>query len=224
MISETPLLLAWAHHPVAVLGFGQRIGIWFQGCSIQCKGCVSKDTWAFDAAKLTTVEQVFGWVRSLPPESVDGLTISGGEPFDQPEALAVFIRLTRDWFDRLSEKDGAQRDILCYSGYPLQRLTKVNASHLAQLDVLICEPFIEKSSTVNLAGSANQRVERLTALAHKRYPVADFTKPPAKSLQLAVDASHRMWAIGIPQRGDLERVRCEMVERGLVFDQASWLA
>lgn len=224
MISETPLLLAWAHHPVTVLGFGQRIGIWFQGCSIQCKGCVSRDTWAFDTAKQTTVEQVVGWLRSLPPESVDGLTISGGEPFDQPDALATLIGLVREWFDYLTESDGILRDILCYSGYPYQRLTRMNPSHLAQLDLVICEPFIERSYTVNLAGSANQRVERITALAHIRYPAADLAQPSVKSLQLTVDANHRMWAIGIPQRGDMERMRSELAARGLAFDEASWLS
>ena len=34
------------HFPVTTLGPGHRIGIWFQGCSIRCEGCLSMDTWA----------------------------------------------------------------------------------------------------------------------------------------------------------------------------------
>ena len=40
-----------AHFPVTVLGPGRRIGIWLQGCSIHCKGCVSQDTWAADPGR-----------------------------------------------------------------------------------------------------------------------------------------------------------------------------
>ena len=39
------LYLSRIHFPVTTLGPGRRIGIWFQGCSIRCKGCVSADTW-----------------------------------------------------------------------------------------------------------------------------------------------------------------------------------
>lgn len=39
------LYLSRIHFPVTTLGPGNRIGIWFQGCSIQCQGCVSVDTW-----------------------------------------------------------------------------------------------------------------------------------------------------------------------------------
>ncbi len=40
-----------AHWPVTVLGPGRRIGLWVQGCSIHCPGCVSQDTWPKDAAR-----------------------------------------------------------------------------------------------------------------------------------------------------------------------------
>ncbi len=45
------ILLNKAHFPVTVLGPGRRIGIWLQGCSIGCAGCISQDTWEADATK-----------------------------------------------------------------------------------------------------------------------------------------------------------------------------
>ena len=37
--------LSRVHFPVTTLGPGQRLGLWFQGCSIRCAGCISADTW-----------------------------------------------------------------------------------------------------------------------------------------------------------------------------------
>ncbi|WP_461325238.1 4Fe-4S cluster-binding domain-containing protein [Bradyrhizobium diazoefficiens] len=39
------------HFPVTTLGPGRRLGIWFQGCSIRCPGCISMDTWMEGAGK-----------------------------------------------------------------------------------------------------------------------------------------------------------------------------
>ncbi len=39
------LSLSRVHFPVTTLGPGRRLGIWFQGCSIRCPGCISADTW-----------------------------------------------------------------------------------------------------------------------------------------------------------------------------------
>ena len=95
------------HFPVTTLGPGRRLGIWFQGCSIRCPGCISMDTWA-EGRGNTTVEEV---VNSIIPwiSKADGITISGGEPFDQPDAL---LELTA----RIRSKTEA--DILVFTGYP----------------------------------------------------------------------------------------------------------
>lgn len=47
------------HFPVSTLGFGQRLGIWFQGCSIRCPGCISRDTWEGGESYLTNLDQYF---------------------------------------------------------------------------------------------------------------------------------------------------------------------
>ena len=72
------LQLSRLHFPVTTLGVGRRIGVWFQGCSIRCPGCVSLDTWD-PAHGTTTVEDV---VTAIGPwlEAADGLTVSGGTP------------------------------------------------------------------------------------------------------------------------------------------------
>ena len=78
------IALSRIHYPVRTLGPGARIGVWFQGCAIRCPGCVSMDTWAV-GQHVTTLDEVKEGL--LPFLASDGVTISGGEPFDQPEAL-----------------------------------------------------------------------------------------------------------------------------------------
>ncbi len=77
------LNLSRIHFPVTTLGPGNRIGIWFQGCSIRCKGCISVDTWGMKKGSVS-VDEI---ISVIDPwlDMADGITISGGEPFDQPE-------------------------------------------------------------------------------------------------------------------------------------------
>ncbi len=95
------------HFPVTSLGPGRRIGIWFQGCTIHCPGCVSVDTWPLNRG-LTSVHEL---IQSLEPylSEAEGITISGGEPFLQMEALEDLLRQLRQY------RTGS--DILVYSGF-----------------------------------------------------------------------------------------------------------
>ena len=83
------IALSRIHFPVTTLGPGRRIGIWFQGCSIRCPGCISMDTWA-PGRGITTIDEVVSAIAQWIP-TADGITISGGEPFDQPVALIELL-------------------------------------------------------------------------------------------------------------------------------------
>src|ERR1019366_3390731 len=145
------LLLSRAHYPVTVLGVGNRIGIWFQGCHIGCRGCVSQDTWDPDQDTATTVENVLAWCRSHRIEYVDGITISGGEPFDQPEALEALTTGLVEW---RAESSLHPLDLLCFSGNPLGYLQRHYSDILDKLDVVVSEPYIDRlPSKLPLRGS-----------------------------------------------------------------------
>lgn len=102
----TTVNLSRIHFPVTTLGPGRRIGIWFQGCSIRCPGCISMDTWTHGRGT-TTIAEV---VDAISPwlSTADGITVSGGEPFDQREALFELLA-------RLRALTAA--DILVFTGY-----------------------------------------------------------------------------------------------------------
>ncbi|GHT88813.1 hypothetical protein AGMMS49543_27450 [Betaproteobacteria bacterium] len=86
MANATPapvmLRLNKAHYPVTTLGYGKRIGVWFQGCSIHCKDCVSMDTWEPNGGADIAVPALMDWCKAKAAAGgVDGVTFSGGEPF-----------------------------------------------------------------------------------------------------------------------------------------------
>ena len=66
-------------------GPGVRMVLWTQGCPHHCEGCHNPQTHAFDQGKLYDVNDLVRQIRKEPLQT--GLTLSGGEPFGQSEAL-----------------------------------------------------------------------------------------------------------------------------------------
>ncbi len=209
-----------AHFPVTVLGPGRRIGLWVQGCSIGCKGCVSRDTWAKDAGRLMPIAQLLQWCRDVAVSGLDGITISGGEPFEQPKALGALLDAMHAW----REEAGLDFDILCYSGMPLRRLHERHAGLLSRLDALIPEPFVQSQPRTHAwRGSSNQPLVLLSERARVRYAehVDDLADVPQRRMQTMVDGE-RVWVVGIPDRGDMQALEQMCQARGLTLGESSW--
>ena len=194
------------HFPVTTLGYGRRLGIWTQGCSIRCPGCVSRDTWERDAGREVEIADLIAecsrWLSHA-----DGVTVSGGEPFDQPDALAALLAAMRAH---------CEGDILVFSGYSREWLFAQHAGIVAAIDVIVSDPFRSGAGErLILRGSDNQRVTLLSDLARERYP-ADIDSrewEAARRLDLVV-SNDEVWMAGIPRRGELERLRARLMERG----------
>lgn len=208
-----------AHFPVTVLGPGRRIGIWLQGCSIRCPDCVSQDTWARDPEREMDVAALLAWCRRVAGGGFDGVTISGGEPFDQPKALAALLQGLHRWRRSLP----VPFDILCYSGYPLATLRRKHAAILALLDAVIPEPYVDGLPLAHVwRGSANQPLLPLSALGEERYaPHIEAPAQDGKRMQVAADGD-RLWFIGIPGRGDMAALETLCRSRGLNMNEVSW--
>lgn len=216
------LLLNKAHFPVTALGPGRRIGLWTQGCSIGCAGCISRDTWDPDPSTGIDVDELVAWCRRVAGDAPEGVTISGGEPFDQPEALGELLTQLHRWRDALDEPF----DILCYSGYRIEQLLRRHSALLERIDALICDPYVEALPTQRVwRGSRNQRLFPLTPLGEARYgEVTRCDEDPGPMRFQAVADGSRIWFVGIPRRGDMERVAAACKARGVSFDSASWRA
>lgn len=200
------------HFPVTTLGPGTRAAIWFQGCSLGCSGCVSSDTWP-SATDTAAVGDVVDHVADLSNGRLDGLTISGGEPFDQPDALFALLKdlRTRDSLDHI--------DILLYTGYYLSVISRRKPAILEMIDAVIDGPFIEaQPSALPIAGSSNQRLHLLTDLGRSRF---EGNEGLMGGLQVAV-SGNQIWFAGVPKRGEMERVKAEMASRGVEIGAESW--
>lgn len=205
-----------AHFPVTVLGPGRRVGIWVQGCSIECKACVSRDTWPRDAGKAMRVADLLAWCEQVSGNALDGVTISGGEPFEQAAALEQLLAGLARW----RERRRLDFDILCYSGYPLTTLRSRHAALLNRLDAVIAEPYVDALPSAHpWCGSANQKITPLSERGQRRY--TDAPAPAGKRMQALADGQ-RVWYVGIPARGDMARLEALCHERGVDFAQVSW--
>lgn len=138
------------------LGPGLRSVVWVQGCPLHCRGCTAPEFIPFTKASLISPEALADLLLRQP---VEGITISGGEPFMQSGLLAEMVEIAR-----------SKRDIsvLCYTGFQMETLRKFDENSgvpalLRQIDTLIDSPFVERlNDNRGLRGSSNQRVFHLT--------------------------------------------------------------
>ena len=169
-----------------------------------------------DAEKEIEVDELLEWCRQVGAQGVDGITISGGEPFEQPEALSCLLSKLRSWADELPEPV----DFLCYSGMPYRRICENFPQVLVYLDAIIPEPFVSTLPHDSLRGSSNQSIVALTPLGRDRYGAQI---QPTKRFQTAVDQDC-VWFIGIPEKGDMDRVESYCKDRGVTLNGVSWRA
>lgn len=205
------------HYPVTALGPGRRVGIWTQGCSIGCAGCASRDTWSADAGRAIDVAELVDHIAAIDAGAVDGVTISGGEPFDQPGALRELLLALHGW--RASV--GRPIDLLAYSGYGLARLRRLHPEILELLDCVITGPFVAGRPTRLIwRGSSNQEMVPLSDIGRERYLPFVAEEPERPPFQVTVDDS--IWYVGVPRAGDIERLDAALAAAGVEQREASW--
>ena len=212
------LRLNKAHFPVNGLGPGRRIGLWFQGCSIRCEGCTSLDTWGLRPETAVDVDQVVAWCRTLLDGGADGITVSGGEPFDQPEGLVYLLKQLRSF----AHRNTIPFDILCFTGLRFSIVEENYNEVLSLLDAIVSEPF-EKGSPTNkyLCGSENQALRILSEKCRGRYQAEGSENPLTKHMDVSVLAE-ALYLSGIPRKGDLGKLRDAMKARGVNLGKVSW--
>jgi len=137
-------------YPVKVLGPGKRIGIWFDGCKHNCKGCSNPELHEFKEEYRVSLDNVINMISNVAAtHPVDGFTITGGDPFEQPNDLEQLI----NYLTTIS------KDILVYTGYEHKDLLVSNKTVLDKIAVLIDGKYVEEQNNGEvLKGSSNQNI------------------------------------------------------------------
>lgn len=137
-------------YPVKVLGPGNRIGIWFAGCKHHCKGCSNPELWDFSDRYKTSVKVILELISRIAAEhKVDGFTLTGGDPFEQPEALRELLPMLKTYTE----------DILVYTGYDYATISSKYSDIVADTAVIIDGRYIEEQNNATpMKGSDNQNI------------------------------------------------------------------
>ncbi|MDR1226756.1 MAG: anaerobic ribonucleoside-triphosphate reductase activating protein [Prevotellaceae bacterium] len=138
-------------------GYGLRYSVYLSGCEHSCRGCHNPQSQDPQNGSLLTEErlrQMADDVNSNP--LLDGITLSGGDPFFFPKSLFVLLK---------ELKDRTNQNIWCYTGYTYEFLL-ANPDYsacLPYIDVLVDGPFVKEklSPHLHFVGSSNQRILKL---------------------------------------------------------------
>lgn len=148
-------------------GPGIRWVLFVQGCSHRCYGCHNSNAQDPLGGYESTTDEV---IRSLPQNPlIRGITFSGGEPFEQPDALAEIARVAKQ----------KGLSLFVYSGYKYEDLLLMSAENpsvlglLQHVDVLVDGPFVWEYRDLDLAfrGSGNQRLINVSASLQANQPI-----------------------------------------------------
>lgn len=135
-------------------GEGIRFSIYLSGCSHKCNGCHNPESWNPNNGEELTERKLTEIVNLINFDPmVDGITISGGDPFYNPkELLDLLMKL----------KSKTKKDIWVYTGYLLEEILEDESMKkcLLYIDTLVDGPFIKElyDPKLEFRGSSNQRI------------------------------------------------------------------
>lgn len=136
-------------------GDGLRNVVFVSGCHNNCLGCHNKELQDPSYGESVEVSEVFNQLTGENFDLIDGITISGGEPFEQSEAVLELVNY-------LVERN---INIWIYSGNTLDELKSRGDKHimsiLEKVDVLVDGPYIAGiAPNKRYVGSGNQIIHR----------------------------------------------------------------
>ena len=129
-------------------GDGIRFAIFMQGCLRNCEGCHNPETHTLDGGRLIDTTEIVAALKKNP--LLDGITLTGGEPFLQIDAAAELARSAKS----------LGLSVWCYTGNKFEELGDTAQKLLDNVDVLIDGEFVESLRDLELEfrGSSNQRI------------------------------------------------------------------
>lgn len=165
-------------------GPGLRAVVWVQGCNLHCPGCFNPDSHSLNNGKSIRIDELAEQILSSD-SSIEGITISGGEPLLQIKSLSKLLGYI---------KSNSNLSVLVFSGFEWSEIVEMPNSDnlLHNIDVLISGRYLEKQRIGHsLLGSSNKEIHLLSS----RYKMSDLeTIPPA---EVIIDSNGEIHLSGI---------------------------
>jgi len=135
-------------------GPGIRLTVFVQGCTHNCEGCHNLESHPVDGGTNESIENILSMIDKNP--LLDGITISGGEPFQQAVACAELARCVQQ----------KNFTVITYTGYTFEYILEMSNQNegwkelLENTDILVDGPFVlaKRSLLLRFRGSENQRL------------------------------------------------------------------
>jgi len=189
-----------------VLGPGCRAVIWTHGCSKGCSHCIAGEMNEEPPQFEHTPSTLYEWLESI--EGIEGVTITGGEPFEQDcEALETFLQLVKS--------DPRQLSVMCYTGKLMTELQTDGkiANIMKYIDILVDGPYVHKMNDGHRwRGSSNQRIYSL----NDEYAdiVRDAENSFDREIEISLSTEKRLELTGIPNDGFMKDFEHKLHESG----------
>lgn len=164
-----------------------RLGIWIQGCSRNCPGCINPETHDISGGYELKPTEILSIILENENE-IDGVSISGGEPLDQSEELRELLHLI---------KSKTNLSVIMWTGYTRTEIEeKLLFEELSKLvDLIVVGPYIEElHEPKGLTGSSNQEYIFFT----KKYTEQDLLDIPSAEI-IIVDGEMQITGINTEQ-------------------------
>lgn len=160
-------------HMSIVDGEGNRVSLFVSGCRNHCPGCFNEATWDFNYGQPFTPIEENEVIEACKPAYISGLTVLGGEPFEQENQAVLSVFLER------FKQELPGKSLWMFTGYILERdllpgqrkhVRGITDDILDKVDVLVDGPFIleQRDLTLKFRGSRNQRLLDRAAIAELR--------------------------------------------------------
>lgn len=177
-----------------VLGPGNRFVIWLQGCNRKCYHCINPEGQRKDGGILISISELEDMI--IKQENIQGITISGGEPFLQFKALRQLV-------ERIVT--GTNLDIMLYSGFKLENLYEEFGheemeSFLKYIDIFVDGEYIEELDNGSMyRGSDNQNIYMFTTKYKQYYDTICHAKN--RDIEFEMTDGGNIYMTGIPPKG-----------------------
>ena len=173
----------------SIYGPGDRFVIWVQGCTLGCKGCWNTQMWNHGIGQKLSIDRILKMIQSY--SQLEGITILGGEPFEQIEGV----------YDLITKVKETDLTVMLYTGFELNEFTEKMAECYEKSDIVIAGRYRHELRDAGLLwrGSTNQIIESPT----RRYNVDEFEE----AQEVEIQVNHDTGEIIVTGYPDMEMVR-----------------